>query len=69
MNKKNPFGYFGEQNFIIPFSEVKPIDGYEIPVNKRTGKKLPFCCNFHSKLFYKILELHLHYCKYTKTFM
>lgn len=54
MNNKTPFGYVGGHNFIIPFSEVKPIDGYEVPVNKKTGKKLPFCCNFHSDLFYKI---------------
>lgn len=56
MNKKTPFGYVGGQNFIIPFSEVKPIDGYEIPVNKKTGKKLPFCCNFHSDLFSSITK-------------
>lgn len=56
MNNKNPFGYVGEQNFIIMFSEVKPIDGYKIPVNEKTGKKLPFCCNFHSKLFYGITK-------------
>lgn len=56
MNKQKPFGYVGEQNFIILFSEVKPIDGYEIPVNEKTGKKLPFCCNFHSTLFYGITK-------------
>ncbi|MDV3579880.1 hypothetical protein [Elizabethkingia anophelis] len=56
MNKKKPFGYVGQQDFIIPFLEVKPIDGYEIPINKKTGKKLPFCCSFHSKLFYGITK-------------
>lgn len=24
MNKEKPFGYFGEQNFIIPFFEIEP---------------------------------------------
>ncbi|WP_395761859.1 hypothetical protein [Elizabethkingia anophelis] len=56
MNKKKPFGYVGQQDFIIPFLEVKPIDGYEIPINKKTEKKLPFCCSFHSKLFYGITK-------------
>lgn len=56
MNKETPFGYVEEQNFIIPFLEVKPIDGYNIPINKKTGKKLPFCCNFHSSLFYGVTK-------------
>lgn len=56
MSKQKPFGYVGGQNFIILFSEVKPIDGYEIPVNGKTGKKLPFCCSFHSEIFYAITK-------------
>lgn len=54
MDKVKPFGYVGGQNFIIPFSEVKPIEGYEIPINGKTGKALPFCCDYHSKLYYGI---------------
>lgn len=54
MDKVKPFGYVGGQNFLVPFSEVKPIEGYEIPINEKTGKALPFCCNYHRKLYYEI---------------
>ena len=54
MDKVKPFGYVGGQNFLIPFSEVKPIEGYEIPINEKTGKALPFCCDYHRKLYYGI---------------
>ncbi len=54
MDKVKPFGYVGGQNFLVPFSEVKLIEGYEIPINEKTGKALPFCCNYHRKLYYGI---------------
>ena len=31
----------------IPQSEIKPLSGYEPPVNKETGAKYPFCCENH----------------------
>lgn len=51
MSNKKPFGYVGGQNFLIPFSEVKSPQDYELPKNPQNGKKLPFCCKFHTSLY------------------
>lgn len=31
--------------------EIKPLPGYEPPVNKETGAKFPFCCENHKAIF------------------
>ncbi len=54
MNKHQPFGYFGSDDFIIPYSDIDPLDGYEAPINNKTGKKLPYCCDYHRKMFNKL---------------
>lgn len=49
MNK--PFIEIDAENFTLSAFETKPIEGYEIPVNKETGEQFPNCCPFHKNIF------------------
>jgi hypothetical protein len=48
---KKPFIEIDASNFTIAAFNAKPIEGYEVPKNKATGKKFPFCCAFHKKAY------------------
>ena len=48
---KKPFIIFDAENFrISPFGIPTP-KGYEVPINKQTGEKLPNCCEGHKQVF------------------
>lgn len=49
MNK--PFIEIDAENFTLSAFEIKPSEGYELPVNEETGAKFPYCCPFHKGLF------------------
>ncbi|MBK7958692.1 MAG: hypothetical protein IPK03_11665 [Bacteroidetes bacterium] len=46
-----PFAEISSNDFEISFSDVEPIEGYEIPISKETGEALPNCCDFHKNVF------------------
>lgn len=46
-----PFIEIDAENFSLSAYKVKPIEGYEVPVNDKTGEALPNCCNFHKDVF------------------
>lgn len=48
MNK--PFIEIDADNFIIMPFETKPIEGYELPINRETGEQFPNCCSFHKEV-------------------
>jgi len=49
MNK--PFIEIDAENFTLSAFETKPIEGYELPINKETGEQFPNCCPFHKSVF------------------
>jgi len=49
MNK--PFIEIDAENFTLSAFDTKPIEGYELPVNKETGEQFPNCCPFHKSVF------------------
>jgi hypothetical protein len=51
-----PFAQISGADFEFPFTEGKPIEGYEIPVNKETGETFPDCCNYHKGIFKRAKE-------------
>lgn len=54
MNK--PFLEIGAENFSINAFEIKPLEGYEKPINEETKKELPFCCEFHEGVHKNITD-------------
>lgn len=46
-----PFFELESDSFSLEFSEVKPIIGYELPVNEKTGTTYPLCCKHHEYIF------------------
>lgn len=51
------FAQIDAENFEIPFSEVKPIKGFEIPENESTKEKLPNCCDYHLNMFQRATSM------------
>jgi hypothetical protein len=41
---------FGKDAALLP-SDVRPIEGYEVPKNEKTGDLLPNCCPFHKQVY------------------
>lgn len=54
MNK--PFLEIGAEHFSINAFEIKPLEGYEKPINEETKKELPFCCEFHEGVHKNITD-------------
>jgi hypothetical protein len=54
MNK--PFIEIDAENFTLSAFEIKPSEGYELPVNDETGTKFPNCCPFHKGVFEEALK-------------
>jgi hypothetical protein len=58
VNKVTPIDFCGEtlllmdinQSYELPF-DTKPIEGYRLPINEKTGEQLPNCCLFHKAAF------------------
>ena len=48
---EKPFADLKAADFEIPFTDVEPIEGYEVAVNKDTGHQFPKCCIFHQNVF------------------
>lgn len=49
MNK--PFLQIGAEHFSFPAKEIKPLEGYEKPINKESKNEFPNCCERHSKIY------------------
>lgn len=48
---ETPFLELKADYFTFSQFNTKPIEGYEVPINKKTGEKFPMCCKFHKKIF------------------
>jgi hypothetical protein len=51
-----PFIEIGPDHFYIIAYDIKPLKGYEKPVDKETKKELPYCCGFHEGVLENITD-------------
>lgn len=54
MNK--PFVQIENKYFFKKAFGIKPLDGYEKPINKKTKKEFPLCCEFHEGVLKNITD-------------
>ena len=67
---KKPFIEINSDNFILNPTKVKPIEGYEFPINKDTLEEFPNCCAFHKKVYSNAVEWFKEFpncCKFHKS--
>jgi hypothetical protein len=50
-NKDRPLVSIDRKDFELRAFEVLPLEGYEMPINEKSGKKFPYCCKYHENVF------------------